>query len=249
MNGAVTADTLWRKIVCDIEAMIEQRELVIGDRLPTELELSRRYFVNRQTVRRAFKELQARGLVDATQGRGRFVRRPPATYTIRSGGSFSRDTRAAGHVPRAETLQIHVTKARDDVADALEVPERAPIAMLQRRNFVDDEPIGLGRHYVARVDPARFVAAYGETSSISQALAANGVASYERLRTLVRTRLPSPDEMELLNTPAHVPLFAITFVNIGPDGRPVEFGDTLLPSDRAEICVDASNTVRPTRPP
>lgn len=64
----------YRLIAADLRGRIEQGELRPGDVLPSEAELTAQYGVSRGTTRQAFLELQAAGLIDAVQGRGRFVR-------------------------------------------------------------------------------------------------------------------------------------------------------------------------------
>lgn len=64
----------YRLIAADLRGRIERGELRPGDVLPSEAELTARYGVSRGTTRQAFLELQAAGLIDAVQGRGRFVR-------------------------------------------------------------------------------------------------------------------------------------------------------------------------------
>jgi DNA-binding GntR family transcriptional regulator len=68
----------YRLIAADLRARIERGDLQPGDVLPSEAELTAQYDVSRGTTRQAFLELQAAGLIDAVQGRGRFVRTPPS---------------------------------------------------------------------------------------------------------------------------------------------------------------------------
>jgi GntR family transcriptional regulator len=58
-----------------------------GVRLPTESELSERYEVSRQTVRRAFVDLVADGIVYRVPGRGTFVNESGGRY-VRQQGSI-----------------------------------------------------------------------------------------------------------------------------------------------------------------
>lgn len=66
----VLADTL--------RTQIQDGQLAVGERLPTDLELSDMFAVSRGTVRRAYLELVSEGLVQRFPGRGSFpVRRTP----------------------------------------------------------------------------------------------------------------------------------------------------------------------------
>ena len=64
----------YRLIASELRAKIECGELAPGDALPSEAELTTQYGVSRGTTRQAFLELQAAGLIDAVQGKGRFVK-------------------------------------------------------------------------------------------------------------------------------------------------------------------------------
>lgn len=67
------------------EALLGQR-YADGNRLPTEAELSVQYAVSRQTVRRAFQELVAEGMVHRVPGRGTFATEHGSRY-LRQFGS------------------------------------------------------------------------------------------------------------------------------------------------------------------
>jgi DNA-binding GntR family transcriptional regulator len=77
-SGSQSAEPSYRLIAADLRAKIESGELVPGDLLPSEAELTSQYGVSRGTTRQAFLELQAAGLIDAVQGKGRFVRANPS---------------------------------------------------------------------------------------------------------------------------------------------------------------------------
>jgi GntR family phosphonate transport system transcriptional regulator len=236
MGEATVADALVAEIVSDLERDIRSRALAPGDRIPSELELGRKYMANRHAVRRALKELQDRGLLDASQGRGRFVRLPPANYTVRMrGGRFHSETRAAGLEPRVVARQSLVTAARGVVAQHLRVPERQPLAVIDRIHYANDVPVSVGRHFIHVPDAKAFIESYNRTASISETLAEFGIADYHRDWTHFSSRLPTPSEMETLNVPAHVPLFEMTFVNVDSTGAPVEYCQRWMPTDRTEI--------------
>lgn len=67
------ARSAYRSLADDLRAGLLSRSYPEGTRLPTEAELVRTYRVSRQTVRRAFQDLVAEGLVHRVPGRGTFA--------------------------------------------------------------------------------------------------------------------------------------------------------------------------------
>ena len=75
-SGVRGAESSYRMIAAALRAKIESGEFAPGALLPSEAELTSLYGVSRGTSRQAFLELQAAGLIDAVQGKGRFVKAP-----------------------------------------------------------------------------------------------------------------------------------------------------------------------------
>src|SRR3990167_6624506 len=96
---------LWREIYHNLERQILARELTPGDKLPTEFELSRQFMVNRHTVRRALSDLQDKGIVESTQGRGSYVRRPAAPMRLQRRPRFTERVLERGRTPRTATIK------------------------------------------------------------------------------------------------------------------------------------------------
>ncbi|MFI8913553.1 GntR family transcriptional regulator [Streptomyces sp. NPDC053513] len=64
----------YERIMNDLLVQIRSGELPAGARLPSETVLAETYAVARGTVRRAVRELETSGYVEARHGVGRFVR-------------------------------------------------------------------------------------------------------------------------------------------------------------------------------
>lgn len=82
-----------------------------GVRLPTESELSERYEVSRQTVRRAFVDLVAAGIVYRVPGRGTFVNESGGRYLRQQGSiedlmNLSHDTTMEVVVPLRRRVDV-----------------------------------------------------------------------------------------------------------------------------------------------
>jgi len=79
--------SLGQKLAESLRAKIESGELVEGDKLPTEQQLSREHGVSRTVVREAIATLRADRLIEAKQGSGAYVLgyKPPTAQQIWSG--------------------------------------------------------------------------------------------------------------------------------------------------------------------
>jgi DNA-binding GntR family transcriptional regulator len=99
------------EVADDLMRRIETDELGAGDRLPTEMDLARRYGVNRLTVRRALSELARDGVIRTEHGVGSFVREPLVRHRVDDGqASLSESMAARGLDVRHEVLSIDTVK-------------------------------------------------------------------------------------------------------------------------------------------
>jgi DNA-binding GntR family transcriptional regulator len=87
-NAQASEEPLYRRLVDELRADIANGTHSIGDRLPTENALCRRFGVSRHTVREALRALRDEGLVASRQGAGTTVLRRAArslyTYAVSS---------------------------------------------------------------------------------------------------------------------------------------------------------------------
>ena len=222
----VSGMPLWREISQSLERKIRARELTPGDKLPTEQELSRQFMVNRHTVRRALSDLQDKGIVESTQGRGSFVRRPSTPVKLSNRPRFTEAVRRRGREPRTETLRLATRASDSRIAGALGLRVGQPVVFLERRRFIDDEPTALSQHYLSFERFPTFIKMYRARGTITQTLVDSGVPDYTRRRTSISTRLPTVQEAELLHLPRHVPLLIQRYLNVDGLGRPLEYGES-----------------------
>lgn len=217
---------LWREIAQSLERRILSRELAPGDKLPTEFELSKQFMVNRHTVRRALADLQEKGIVESTQGRGSFVRRASPPLRLQRRPRFTQNVRAGGREPRTEILKLAVRPADSKQAGLLAIRAGEPVIVLERRRFVDDEPSALSQHVFSQSRFPTFVEMYRVRGTITETLLDLGVPDYTRRKTAISARLPTVQEAELLHIPRHVPLLIHRYLNVDGLGRPLEVGES-----------------------
>lgn len=91
MKGSVSTiaspEPAFRRVARDLRAQILTHAFGPDTPLPTEADIAGNYAVSRQTVRRAFQDLVAEGLVFRVPGRGTFATPPSARY-LRQFGSI-----------------------------------------------------------------------------------------------------------------------------------------------------------------
>ena len=75
MSGGAGGESAYQALARQLRTAILQHKYSADQRLPTEAELAEQHGVSRQTVRRAFQDLVAEGMVHRVPGRGTF----PAT--------------------------------------------------------------------------------------------------------------------------------------------------------------------------
>jgi len=234
---------LWEMVAKEIEQSIHRREFTPGDKLPTEAEYSRRFMVNRNTLRRALAHLQERGLIESTQGRGSYVRRPAIRYTIGRRTRFTDAMLSQSLQAETRTLDINIKTATREICDALELAPNAKVIQLRRIGYAGDEPVSLSIHNFSFDRFPFFIKMYRDSMSVTEALRNCGVLDFTRKRTVVQSRLPDPEEAQRLNLPRHVPLIITKAWNVDSIGEPIEYGIAFFASDRVELNME---TDRPT---
>lgn len=207
-----------KQIADDLRESIVSGELAAGERLPSERELAQRYLVAAQTVRQAVSILKNAGLAIGRPGRGVFVRAQGPLIRLGT-DRFSRSRRAAGRSAqqaeaeamgrsfRQEILELGEVPAPPHVAAHLGVPPGDPVFKRYRREYVGDEPNQVAASYYRR-EVVEGTAVTGTSTGPGGSYARLEEAGhlltefYEELSA----RMPSPEEVRLLQLPAGTPV-------------------------------------------
>ncbi|MBM7368876.1 GntR family transcriptional regulator [Gordonia hydrophobica] len=87
MSSPGSAEPAYRALANELRSRIGTGRYRVGERLPTEADLTEEFALSRQTVRRAFVDLVAEGIVYRVPGKGTFVAREHGRY-LRQLGSI-----------------------------------------------------------------------------------------------------------------------------------------------------------------
>lgn len=248
----------YREVADALRSKIAAGEFGPGDQMPSETKLQTEFNVSRITARSAIDLLRQEGLVVVEHGRGVFVpERPPVRrvagerYAAElqrlrevAGGQHPMDTAfVREHGARWEDLTVdtayEVIPAPNDVADALELPERTEVLrrymVLRIKGVPQQIRYSFFRADLVAGSPVADPDVQPWPGGTLAELAGLGIrvtAVTER----VRSRPPSPEEAHILNLVGpSVPVFALYRVFIGEAGPAEATWPIIMPSDRTEL--------------
>ncbi len=229
---------LWRQIADQIRQAIGSGALGADGRLPPELALSERFGVNRHTVRSAIAALVQEGVLRAEQGRGTFVEtRRRLSYPIAARTRFSEGLEGQARDRHSILLSHAVDPASNGVAEALGLPQGAPVLRLETMGEADGRPVSRATSFFDANRFGGFENAFARTGSITAALREFDVSDYVRRSTLVSARHASATDLaDLRLSPGAIVLVTVA-VNETLDGSPLQFSETRFAADRVELSV------------
>lgn len=230
-----TGVTVWRQIAERLEADIASGRWRPGERLPVEADLARAFGVNRHTLRRALAALAEAGLIEATAGRGTFVKEPPLRYPIGPRTRFSEIVAAGGREPFGRFLEARVEPADAEVARELAVAEGTPVLRIESVHEADGVPISMGCAYFVAARCPDLDLVYAATGSLTRALATLGIEDYRRRETRLTARPATAREMEQLCLAPGRAVMVLERVDVEPNGRPLQWGRSAFAADRVQL--------------
>jgi len=229
---------LWRQIADTLHAEIKAGRYEEEEgRLPTERELTKRFEVNRHTVRRALAALAEVGIVRTEQGRGVFVNMELLEYPLGRRVRFTETLQAQRRTPGGRILEIMRESATNDIARALNKRIGDRVWRIERLGVAEGRPLTVASHFFCAERFPRMDEAFREDISVTRALARFGVEDYERRETRIIARPATAEETRLLALARGRPVLVTEAINVDAAGRPVEYGVTRFAADRVQILV------------
>ncbi|HZW27221.1 MAG TPA: GntR family transcriptional regulator [Trueperaceae bacterium] len=213
-------------------------DLPAGAALPSERGLAVGLGLSRMTVRRAFEELVAAGVVEQRQGSGTFVKPRPVEQVIDRVLGFTDEARNLGFQPGALLIAADVVAADEQVAQALGHDEGTPVLRLTRLRTATGEPLALQDAYLRRDLAGLSLERLAETGSLYRTLESQFGIRPARARQTIAARLPTEHECRVLGIARSVPVLALERTTHGDDGRPFEFVRSAYRGDVYRMALD-----------
>jgi DNA-binding GntR family transcriptional regulator len=217
-----------RQLSADLRASIEAGEFADGARLPTEAELAERYGVSRQTVRRAFQDLVAEGLVRRVPGQGTFPSSPAGVPR------YARSVGSIEELMQWSDSEMELTRPvvleHDRVgAQALGIDDGV-VAVLTVRRVFEGNPFGVSRICLPPALASKLVAGdilpeLGAGTVIGAVESFLGDAVARVQQAITATAAPAA-VAELLDVPADAPVLRVERLYFDASDQPVELAIT-----------------------
>jgi len=223
---------LYIQIAESLLDQIESGELVPGDRLPPERELSKMFGVNRMTLRQALRVIEMQGLVIRRQGNGTYVAEPKIEREADLLVPFTRGMRRRGYMPGAKVIMLEQRPVEVSVASYLKLPVSAPVYYVHRLRFINQEPVMLERFTIS---VHRFPGLEGhdlENRSVYEIMKTEYGVLITKARQSLEPVIATEYEAECLGIEQGVPLMLERRLGFDQDGQPVEYAKDLYRGDR-----------------
>jgi GntR family transcriptional regulator len=239
MNVSTSAGRIrvprYHRIAETLSDRIRRGDLAPGARLDNQRQLAKSFGVTLMTLRQALELLEREHLITRRHGLGTFVAAPSIDYDILQLRRFAGDLSAKGEHVATRLLGTRYAVADPRVAEALRLPARPRVLVLERLRLVDDHPMSLQRSFLPPPIGDEVVRADLALTPLHQVLEFKlGVVVTRASETVSAVRLGRREARDL-GCPAGAPAFESERISYDAGGAPVVFDRVFIPGDRFRI--------------
>lgn len=217
---------------------IESGEVLPGQRLLTEQELSREYKISRATVRQALAALVSEGLLYRKQGRGTFVTEKAQQTRAAKLTGFTEDLFHQGYRPEVQVLEMKRTPAPDPVAHQLHLAPGAEVVRFKRVRRVGGGILSYVVNYVLPEFGGKITEQDLAEHSMLRLLEDKVQVPVGTIRHAVEAIKADPEVAGLLELAPLEPVLYIQSLVRSAEGHPVEVAESFFRADRYRYTVE-----------
>ena len=156
----------------DLKEKITYKEYALGERIPSELELSNMYGVSRITAKRALNDLESAGYIKRVSGKGSFVCYHPIHHLMTGYYSLHDEIIRSGRTPTSIMLDFKDIKIthlpmHTTVMHELDLFDYDHVFYLRRLRYADDELLALDQTYIPSKYAPELKAEYFAQNNVS----------------------------------------------------------------------------------
>ncbi|MFI3325605.1 MAG: GntR family transcriptional regulator [Clostridia bacterium] len=131
---------LYEQLKNSIKEAIDAQVYKIGEKLPSEVLLEKKYEVSRITVRRAIKELCDEKILVRKQGKGTFILDHSKQNNLGKISGFHENMKKQDKVVSTIVLEKSIVKVKPSFVKYLKIDENDNVICLKRLMSVDEKP-------------------------------------------------------------------------------------------------------------
>lgn len=219
-------------------ALIAERGLRPGDRLPPERELSERWGLSRGTLRSAVAALVREGRLYTLHGAGTFVAAPGFERSLQGLESLSENVARSGR-----RLSTSLLSAREVSCDAafcavFSLPEGAEMTEIIRLRRIDDCPTFIETAYVPLTFAPGLACRMGDDMSLYEVLESVYAVALRDGEQRIGITYASGEESRLLEVRPEAPLFWVESKARDAEGRLIEYCHAVIRPDKVSMSSD-----------
>jgi GntR family transcriptional regulator len=235
-TGAVDRKNLEKLYIQVMRIIVDEigRETwAIGDRIPSEGELSARYAVSKITVRQALTNLTADGYLVRVQGKGTFVagNRPVVGLTMKT--RFTDGLFGGGVKETREVVQRGFAEPPAEVSRLLGTD--GPLYRIATRRLAEGVPVSADESFVA---PGLLPGIEGQDLAgfrLFGAIQERGTRKVFRMRQTVEITSLTAAEARIIGAAAGQPALALHRLLIGPEEQPLAYSRLVEIGERFKL--------------
>jgi len=241
-TGKLVRDTrlpLYQQLRDELATQIAAHKWRPGDPIPSETELTKQFAVATGTVRKAIDALVSDGLLERSQGKGTFVRRPRFDSSLFRFFRFESVT-GERRIPESKILKRERLPGPSAVISTLKLAKGEPVIRLTRLRLVEYQPLLVEEIWLPadRFDVLMDVKLTDYPTLLYpmyEQMCGQMIASAHETLTV---ELVNPNHARLLQLPPGTPAIVIERVALAYDGVPLEWRRSRGPADHFRYHVE-----------
>lgn len=227
---------LYKQLMEQIEEKIAQGVYQPGEQLMTEVEMARNFGVSTITVRKALKELVARGLVERQQGKGTFVSRKKFSKNLSQSLNFTEMCRLAGVVPGGKMLENTLICPDEKLIKEMNLSPQDRLIYIKRVRTADRKPIAIEENYFGLTYAKLLEQQFGD-NSLYEFLKEEYHIQIAYTKKKIEICRANQEEALLLNVKEEEPLLLITSMAYTEDNQLCYRGKQLFDGENFALYV------------
>lgn len=202
-------EPLYIRVVKQLREEIKKGLYAVGDLLPTEEELIKRFNMSRTTIRSAISVLEKEGYILKKQGKGTIVKEQRIAQNYNFLSSFTETFAEKGLIIETDNISVALLSPPQSVKSALEIQNSEKVYLVQRIKKLEGQPICFMRNYLLAKYVPKLEKNIDELKKIGlyQLLEEVYRVKIDRAVDTITTYLSGPLETEVLQLNENVALF------------------------------------------